>query len=70
MQSENNQWFWDSVLPDVRVQIKSMLLATLISPEVVIMRSGANVIAQIAVIEISRNEWLEIVNTLAQNAVH
>ena len=58
------------MLPDVRVQIKSMLLATLISPEVVIMRSGANVIAQIAVIEISRNEWLEIVNTLAQNAVH
>lgn len=34
------------------------------------MRSGANAIAQIAAIEIARNEWLEIVNALAENSMH
>jgi importin subunit beta-1 len=35
-----------------------------------IMRAGANAIAQIAAIEIPRGEWLEIVNTLAENSQH
>lgn len=34
------------------------------------MRAGANVIAQIAAIEIARDEWLEIVNALAENSMH
>jgi hypothetical protein len=29
------------------------------------MRAGANAVAQIAAIEISRGEWLDIINTLA-----
>ena len=44
-----------------------MLLATLIEPEIVVVRAGADAIAQIASIEIPRGEWLEIINTLAEN---
>ena len=34
-----------------------------------ILRLGANAIAQIAAIEIPRNEWLDIINTLARNTM-
>jgi importin subunit beta-1 len=50
--------------------VKQILLSNLVSQNVLVMRAGANVIAQIAVIEIVRNEWLEIVNALADNSMH
>jgi hypothetical protein len=34
------------------------------------MRSGANVISHIAAIEITRGEWVEIVDILAHNISH
>jgi len=34
------------------------------------MRTTANVIAEIAAIEISRKEWQNIINLLAQNSMH
>jgi hypothetical protein len=40
------------------------------SNNILVMRAGANVIAQIAAIEISRGEWLGIVNSLAANSMH
>lgn len=48
-----------------KLAIKEMLLSTLISSDSIIVKAGANAIAQIASIEIPRNEWLDIVNTLA-----
>lgn len=33
-----------------RIEIKEILLANLVSPHIVVMRAGANVIAQIAAI--------------------
>jgi importin subunit beta-1 len=54
----------------VRTKIKEVLLSNLISPNVLVMRAGANVIAQIAAIEIPRGEWLEIVSSLADNSIH
>lgn len=50
--------------------MKDILLSNLVSPNLQVMRTGANVIAQIAAIEIARNEWLEIVNALAENSMH
>lgn len=50
---------------NARLSIKEQLLSTLVSSDVVIIRSGANAIAQIASIEIPRKEWLDIVDTLA-----
>lgn len=34
------------------------------------MKAGANVIAHIAVIEVPRKEWMEIVDILAENTMH
>ena len=34
------------------------------------MRAGANVIAQIAVIEVARGNWLNLINSLAENSGH
>jgi importin subunit beta-1 len=34
------------------------------------MKATANVIAEIAAIEISRKEWMDIINLLAQNSMH
>lgn len=56
--------------PSIRPQIKDVLLSNLISPNLPVMRTSANVIAQIAAIEVSRGEWLEIVGTLAENSMH
>ena len=50
---------------NIRPQVKDVLLSNLISPNLPVMRASANVIAQIAAIEISRGEWLDIVVTLA-----
>lgn len=70
MQTDNGEYFWDLAEKGVRGQVKHILLANLISPNVQVMRAGANVIAQIAAIEIVRNEWLDIVNSLADNSMH
>lgn len=53
-----------------RQEIKDILLANLITSNVGVMKSTANVIAEIAAIEISRKEWLDIINLLAQNSMH
>lgn len=55
---------------DVKGKVKDMLLGTLIETDGIIMRSGANAIAAIASIEIPRDEWLEIINNLAENTIH
>lgn len=34
------------------------------------MRAGANTIAQIAAIELARGEWLDLINSLANNSGH
>jgi importin subunit beta-1 len=52
---------------NARLSIKDLLLSTLVSNEIVIMRAGANAIATIASIEIPRQEWLDILTTLAEN---
>jgi hypothetical protein len=41
------------------------MLNTLVDPNSMIMKSGANVISHIAAIEIPRNEWLDLVDILA-----
>lgn len=46
------------------------MLNTLIDTNPMIVRSGANVISHIAVIEIPRNEWLDLVDTLADNTTY
>jgi importin subunit beta-1 len=58
------------VAANVREHIKQLLLSNLVSPHVLVMRAGANVIAQVASIEIPRGEWLEIVASLADNSMH
>lgn len=70
MQAENNEYFWDLADRNTRKKVKDILLSNLVSPNLQVMRTGANVIAQIAAIEIARNEWLEIVNALAENSMH
>lgn len=62
--------YWDLVNGMRRADIKEILLNNLVSPQIVVMRAGANVIAQIAAIEITRGEWLEIINSLAENSMH
>jgi importin subunit beta-1 len=63
-------FFWDTLLPDTRKSVKNDILNTLIDPEPTIVKAGANVISYIAVIEVPRSEWLEIVDTLAENTIH
>lgn len=67
---DNCEYFWDLAEPETREKVKGVLLSNLVSQNVAVMRAGANVIAQIAVIEIVRNKWLEIVNALAENSMH
>jgi importin subunit beta-1 len=50
--------------------VKGILLQNLIESSLTVMRAAANAIAQIAAIEISRGEWLEIINSLAANSMH
>jgi importin subunit beta-1 len=69
-QTEGNEYFWDLADRSTRKEVKDILLSNLVSPNPLVMRAGANVIAQIAAIEIARNEWLEIVNALAENSMH
>lgn len=68
--NENNQYYWDMLSGDDRIQIKGILLANLVSSNSAVMRAGANTIAQIAVIEIVRGEWLEIIDVLAENSTN
>lgn len=56
--------------PTARGQAKHVLLATLISPSVKIMRASANAVATIAAVEISRGEWLDIITTFAENSLN
>lgn len=42
----------------------------MISPDTNVMRASANVIAQVAAIEIARGEWLDIVATFAENSLN
>lgn len=43
------------------------MLNSLMDSQNIIVKSGANVISHIAVIEIPRNEWLDLVDILAEN---
>lgn len=54
----------------MREIIKDHLLTSLLSENLTVMRASANVIAQIAAIEIARNSWLDIVPRLADNSSH
>jgi len=65
MQLDQNLVYWDNVHQSVRPSIKEMLLSTLISTDLLIMKAGANTIAHIASIEIPRGEWEDILDTLA-----
>lgn len=55
------------LLPETKKKVKSAMLNSLVDSHPLIMRSGANVISHIAVIEIPRNEWLDLVDILAEN---
>lgn len=68
--ARNNQYYWDMLSKDDRVQVKGILLGNLVSLNSTSMRAGANTIAQIAVIEIVRGEWLEIIDVLAENSTN
>lgn len=46
------------------------MLNALADPVPVIVNSGANVISYIAVIEIPRNEWVDLVTVLTNNTSH
>jgi hypothetical protein len=65
IKDEQNVFCWDRVNPNMKEEIKDILLSNLVSPNLIIMRAGANTFAQIAAIEISRNQWLEIISTFA-----
>lgn len=56
--------------PQTRSNVKGAMLNSLVDPQSVIVRSGANVISHIAVIEIPRNEWLNLVDILAENTTY
>ena len=56
--------------PQTRSDVKGAMLNSLVDPQSVIVRSGANVISHIAVIEIPRNEWLNLVDILAENTTY
>lgn len=66
----NNIYFWDLLQPQTRNNVKTEMLNTLVDPNPIIMKSGANVISHIAVIEIPRHEWLDLVDVLAENTIH
>lgn len=70
MQTDKGEYYWDLTVVVGRQEIKEALLSNLITPLLDVMRSTANVIAEIAAIEISRGEWLDIINLLAQNSMH
>jgi hypothetical protein len=61
----DNRVYWDNVLGNKKNEIKEMLLSTLILNDALIVKGGANAIANIASVEIPRGEWLDIVITLA-----
>lgn len=68
--NSHNNYFWDMISEDDRREIKKILLGNLVSENIAAMRAGANTIAQIAVIEIARGEWLEIIRVLADNSTN
>ena len=68
-QNDKGDWVWDCLSEQLNDEVKSLLLSSLIDPDMLIVRAGANAIAQIASIEIPRNEWLEIINVLARNTM-
>ncbi len=51
----NNVYLWDVLQPETKKSVKGAMLNSLVDPQAVIVRSGANVISHIAVIEIPRN---------------
>lgn len=67
---QDNPFFWDLIPQDAKAKVKEMALSVLVCPQPVIMRSGANVISHIALVEIPRGEWLSIAGTLAENTVY
>ena len=61
---------WDLLQHQTRSNVKGAMLNTFVDPQSVIVRSRANVISHIAVIEIPRNEWLNLVDILAENTTY
>lgn len=68
--ADNGDFYWDLAGEAVRGQVKQDMLGNLILADINVMRASANVIAQIAAIEIARGEWLEIVATFAENSLN
>ena len=54
IQCNESQVYWDIVQGNTKNEIKDILLSTLISNDIGIVRGGANTIATIASIEIPR----------------
>lgn len=55
------------VAPPIKAQVKDMALKTLASKDGRAAQSSAQFIVSVAAIELPRNEWPELMNTLVQN---
>jgi len=59
---------WISFENDFRLNIKEAILSSLASNEPLVRAGVASLIASICAIEIPRNEWLELLPNLCNNA--
>lgn len=58
------------VSPEIKVQVKDLALKTLASKDGRAAQSSAQFIVSVAAIELPRNEWPELMNTLVQNVAN
>eukprot|EP01118_Nematostelium_gracile_P005236 TRINITY_DN1640_c0_g1_i1.p1 TRINITY_DN1640_c0_g1~~TRINITY_DN1640_c0_g1_i1.p1 ORF type:complete len:873 (-),score=271.61 TRINITY_DN1640_c0_g1_i1:208-2763(-) len=65
--NENEQKWLQGVDPNIRNQVKLGVLATLPSPERAARATAAQVVAKIAVIELPKNLWPELIPQLLSN---
>ncbi|KAL0487642.1 importin subunit beta-1 [Acrasis kona] len=58
---------WINLPEEIKQQIRAIILSTLHSPAVEIRQTAAQVLAQIAGIDLPNNQWPEVVTTLLHN---
>lgn len=67
---ERFEGFWTKIDPNIKYQMKLVILNTLASPQAVVRQQVANLISGIASIEIPLGEWDDLIPNLCHNSQH
>lgn len=68
--STSSPYLWDAVPPDSKTEIRNNLLSSLVSASEIAKRGASAAISRIAVVEVSRGEWQDLVRTLLNNTTN